>query len=736
MNVLENDDLESRLRILGRQLDEQRAAWNSDRPDAGRATGRSWRRPALTAAVAVSVVVAALVAVAARDADAPSNTGLPSAGTSSSAPSPGVVASRAHGPVGVFPAGGAAEVAEAGYESPEEVVAAYLQSRIDPSEVPGGADITATVYSATFLGDDHAVVSVGLQMPDDGSDGYVEVVRVPAGDGGSWAVVQAFVVSLEIPEMNLEDGRLTGAVSSGHSTAVLTVSDAATGDELRSQDLGVPADPASSSRPPGIPVAVDDIAAADASVRVWITGPDGSAVPVFGEFLVRAGAPVVTGSRVIGLDAYPDYPFFADATVSAIEDLGNGEILAVTEGDDSIVVSHDIGGHTYCVTASSDGETQQSCWPLSMIAAGDAREYVGSLVYRIVPDGVTVTQDGEEIPVVGNVWFAHTDENGNTPLAEFTDGHVTQTEGGEPGTPPVASSPTPSTSSTAPPSTIVVRPAGATTPPTVAATEIASSPNAPGLYPVAEGVDPATAQFSPGATGAPFTTIAVGKVVDGEVSDAVTIYVGPADAVASRDSNGVPVTIYGQAGTVVTETIAAGEGNTIVTWGNDPTFVAVGPDPMTFLDASANSPFTLDGEPGAAPIVAVGSLPDGYELLVPPQVSGGEDVVIAWIQLGDNTVSVSAGNPAASMFTVGPTRRVDIGGSPGWAFVENPATSNDITWQVDDHTYAYLKIDDGSTPEEALALAESVTFVTLEEWLELYSPDLPNAPTPTVSPPG
>lgn len=750
---LERNDLDDRLRNLGRQLDDQRAAWRAASPTPRRSE-RSWRRPALTAAVSVMVVAAALVAVADRNADAPANRGgpatsialagdslpvaTPTTATPSTTQASGVLPSSDDGPVGVFPVGDAAAVAAAGFESPEAVVAAYLQSRIDPTLVPGGVDVTATVYGSRLVTDDRALVSFGLQMPEDGSDGHAEVVRVTAGDGtgGGWVVVQAFVASLEIPAMSLDNGRLRGAVSGGYPTAVLTVSDGATGEELGSQDVGVPADPAWSGRPPGLPVAVDDLPVADASVRVWNTDAEGSAVPVFGEFVIRAGHPVVVGSRVIGLDAYPDYPFFTDAAVSAIDDLGNGETLTVVGGDDSIVVSHDIGGHTYCVTATSGGLHQQSCWPASMIAAGDAREYVGSLLYRIVPDGVAVTQDGEEIPVVGNVWFTHTDDMGHSPLVEFTDGEVTQTEGGEPGAPPVDSSPTPSTSSPIPPPpTIVVRPAGAATPPTLAASELAASPNAPDLYPVADGVDPATVTLSADATGPSFSEFAVGKVVDGEVSDAVTIYVGPADAIGSSDPNGAPVTVYGHAGTIVTETIAAGEGNSIVTWGDDPTFVAVGTDPMAFLDTSEDSPFSLvDGDDGN-PTVEVGTLPDGYELLVPPQTAGG-DVVTGSIQLGDNSVWVSTRNMAASMVTSGPMRRIDVGGSPGWAFIENPDTRNDITWQVDDHTYAYLTVEDGSSPQEALALAESVTFIPLDDWLTLYTPDLPTAPTQTTAPSG
>jgi len=77
MSDLEPNDLNRRLRNLGRQLDDQRAAWSPGATRSTRST-RSWRRPALTAAVSAAVVTAALVAIAGRNADAPA-TGSPSA---------------------------------------------------------------------------------------------------------------------------------------------------------------------------------------------------------------------------------------------------------------------------------------------------------------------------------------------------------------------------------------------------------------------------------------------------------------------------------------------------------------------------------------------------------------------------------------------------------------------------------------------------------------------------------
>lgn len=76
MSDMEPNDLNRRLRHLGRQLDDQRAAWN---PAAARSTrsSRSWRRPALTAAVSAAVVAAALVTIAERNADAPATGSSP-----------------------------------------------------------------------------------------------------------------------------------------------------------------------------------------------------------------------------------------------------------------------------------------------------------------------------------------------------------------------------------------------------------------------------------------------------------------------------------------------------------------------------------------------------------------------------------------------------------------------------------------------------------------------------------
>lgn len=70
-----------------------------------------------------------------------------------------------------------------------------------------------------------------------------------------------------------------------------------------------------------------------------------------------------------------------------------------------------------------------------------------------------------------------------------------------------------------------------------------------------------------------------------------------------------------------------------------------------------------------------------------------------------------------------PLRSIEVNGHPAWTFLSS-APTQDITWQVDDSTYVYLKVNDGTDAAGALALANQLTFVDFETWTARYSPDV------------
>lgn len=419
------------------QLPSRRSARPTWRPTV--VPGRRRRVLATAAAfVLIAGVGAAMSMIGARNnevrpaAEPAATTGLGGA----PGPSPGGDASA---PVGLFPAGGIDAVLAAAYDSPEAVVQAYLDDRVDPARVPFGTVFTATVHDSRMVDEDRAIVYFGLQAPNDGSDGHAEVVTVVGPDGTvAWVVTQAFVVSLEIPAMSYRAGELTGASSGGPYGTNLYVRDPLT-DELLNQARFPLLPPDSFDRPPGTPIDVTGLTAPSVAVQVWLTGFDaGVAAPVFGEFLLRDGDETVTGSRVITVDYYPDFPMVENATVSALDALEETQSIVIIDNDDvTITASHDVTGGTYCVEVLQGSNHSRDCWPLSSIAAGDAREYVGRVLYRIVPDGVTVTQDGVVVPVTDNVWYALSDvEGGSIPRYEFTHANGTQIEGDQASPPP------------------------------------------------------------------------------------------------------------------------------------------------------------------------------------------------------------------------------------------------------------------------------------------------------------
>ena len=85
-------------------------------------------------------------------------------------------------------------------------------------------------------------------------------------------------------------------------------------------------------------------------------------------------------------------------------------------------------------------------------------------------------------------------------------------------------------------------------------------------------------------------------------------------------------------------------------------------------------------------------------------------------------ISVSTRNPVVYMSVAGPLRRIEVAGQPGWTFLSSFNTQ-DIAWQVDESTFAYLKINDGTDAAGALALANNITFVDWDSWIARYAPE-------------
>jgi len=148
-------------------------------------------------------------------------------------------------------------------------------------------------------------------------------------------------------------------------------------------------------------------------------------------------------------------------------------------------------------------------------------------------------------------------------------------------------------------------------------------------------------------------------------------------------------------------------------------FVAVVPVPP--LDDSGTPPFTLRF--GAR-------LPAGYQVVVEPTaVPAG--AVFGYLSVNNtadvegNLVQVSTYDPLPFFAAAGSFTAVDVGGTPGWM---SDGPGHAVMWQVDDATFAL--VGGSATTDEAIAVANSVTFIDEASWRERYGvpePDFPPA---------
>ena len=274
------------------------------------------------------------------------------------------------------------------------------------------------------------------------------------------------------------------------------------------------------------------------------------------------------------------------------------------------------------------------------------------------------------------------------------------------------------------PPTILTQPSAPTAPTTPTTAPIA--------FPVLDEPPPGltvTAMVQETPPGTPRTEALVGRVIDDTLTDTVLITV-QSEPLNISPRVGAPPTeavVFDQPATVYDH------GNNLrhVTWGSGPFFVASGTSPLVFLDQATAGTFksgngTANEKPASSeqpPSLEIGPLPDGFSLIARP-APVGHPTTAATLSIGfDNyDISVSTRNPLIDMALSGPLRRTSINDRPAWTFASSSSTQ-DIAWQVDDATHAYLKVNDGSDAATAAAIASDIRFVDRDTWNELYAPD-------------
>jgi hypothetical protein len=162
-----------------------------------------------------------------------------------------------------------------------------------------------------------------------------------------------------------------------------------------------------------------------------------------------------------------------------------------------------------------------------------------------------------------------------------------------------------------------------------------------------------------------------------------------------------------------------------------PALAATGVDPVSFLESSNGFPILgprvgTDGEI----TFAVGNLPDGYEVVVPPsRLPRGSYDAVTQAPDGDQGDGISAWvdvhNPLPAYAMAGVMQRVDINGVSGWMGDRGPGSP--VIWQVSPTTWAV--IGGATTAADAVRFARSLTFGDEATWRSRYNVGEPNYPT-------
>ncbi|MFT3851433.1 MAG: LytR C-terminal domain-containing protein [Ilumatobacteraceae bacterium] len=195
--------------------------------------------------------------------------------------------------LGLFPHGGRAGAVAAGYRTPVDAVTAYVAEITDPSRLPPGYAVTATMNEnvpVTVIDADHADVFVGMQGTGNTASGRIAVQRVST-DPDAWQVTSAMAMAGELTHVVLGDGTVTGSIApAAGSTATLSAYDLATGELLDATTLSTPSGSYGTPVVP-TPFSLDVGDHAAVGLRCWstLTHPSGYDFPSFTDQAVAAG---------------------------------------------------------------------------------------------------------------------------------------------------------------------------------------------------------------------------------------------------------------------------------------------------------------------------------------------------------------------------------------------------------------------------------------------------------------
>ena len=201
-------------------------------------------------------------------------------------------------------------------------------------------------------------------------------------------------------------------------------------------------------------------------------------------------------------------------------------------------------------------------------------------------------------------------------------------------------------------------------------------------------------------------------------SDSAEAFAGEAQAAQVA---GISVEVYVENGSPALTTVVLP---------GSPALAVTGQDPIRFLEDAGGFPIAgarIDST--GAVTFAVGTLPAGYEVIVPPsQLPIGS--VDASTRVPDDdggdglAVWVEVRNPLISWAQAGQLTRVDVNGTTGWMIDSGPGSP--VIWPASPTTWALVS---GATNADiALEFARSVEFVDNATWTQRYDVEPTNFP--------
>jgi hypothetical protein len=248
----------------------------------------------------------------------------------------------------------------------------------------------------------------------------------------------------------------------------------------------------------------------------------------------------------------------------------------------------------------------------------------------------------------------------------------------------------------------------------------------PDRYPIVDDAGEVHAFYLPEPVGQPRRTRALIARVgdDGSLTDVIDVEVTEVDSCVDSGCTVVGTVVVDGRDATVYELARYDDQRlrslVIPAPAGSPVISLTGADPVGFIEAAGENPVqALPDRPDGELDVAVGALPEGYDVVLPPQPSvRGASSAGAWFMVGSSQVAVIAHRESEllGMGRLSPIERVDINGTQGWTYDEGAGSP--VIWQASPTTW--ISVTGSPDQMTAIEIARSVRLVDRSTWESTY----------------